>query len=125
MFTKFQAEQPNLKNIPVFLKGDEFYCDMTKPFLEELDKEIERTKNTIEELHQVKEAKIKELLELFDIEILVGSSSLEDASETLRKLPRFGYIKGSDPKFEWPTTEDLLKMPKDKPIRVVGFGFKK
>ena len=76
MFTKFQAEQPNLKNIPVFLKGAEFYCDMTKPFLEELDKEIERTKKTIEELHQVKEAKIKELLEIFDIEILVESSCL-------------------------------------------------
>jgi hypothetical protein len=40
---------------------------MTKPFLEELDKEIERTKKTIEDIHQAKELQLKKFLQLLDL----------------------------------------------------------
>ena len=51
--------------------------------------------------------------------------NIEDACKTLRKLPYFGYAAGQAPKFEWPTKDDLLRMPLGRPIRVTGFRYKK
>ena len=48
---------------------------------------------------------------------------LEEAIKTIRKLPLFGY-NGYQPDFEWPKDQDLLAMPDDNPIKVVGFNWK-
>ena len=41
IITRFQAdEQPKILNMPVFFQDAQFYCNLTKPFLVELDKEI-------------------------------------------------------------------------------------
>ena len=53
--------------MPVFLNGAKSYCDMTEPLLEELDKEIERTKKIIQEIDQDKELMLKRLLKHFDL----------------------------------------------------------
>jgi hypothetical protein len=42
----------------------------------------------------------------------------------MRKLKHFGSsVEAAD--FEWPKQEDMLRMPAGKPIRVVGFNWKK
>ena len=45
----------------------------------------------------------------------------------MRKLPVFGYSNNGAHKtdYEWPTAEDMLKMPLDKQIKCVGFNYKK
>jgi hypothetical protein len=55
--------------------------------------------------------------------IVVKRSKLEDAVKTLRKLPLFGYVSHAVD-YEYPTAEDLLKMPADKPISITLFRFK-
>ena len=119
-----------MKNLPVFHKGAQFYCDLTKTFLEELGEEIERAQKMIDGMHLAKEGQLRKFLEIFDqnkIEVvhLDLKDNIETACKTLRKLPRFGFIEGYDPKFEWPTIEDLMKMTKDKPIKLVSFKYKK
>ncbi len=45
------------------------------------------------------------------------------ALNTVKKLPYFGHSSfGRYPiDFEWPTKEEILAMPLDKPIRAVAF----
>ena len=67
MFNKLQAdEQQKIKNLPVFAKDAQFYNDLTKLFLDELDKDIRRTEEEINALLRVKDAKLKNLLDIFD-----------------------------------------------------------
>ena len=48
------------------------------------------------------------------------------AFKTKRKLPLFGYNPGGEPDFEWPTQQDIEKMPQDsKPIKVVAIEWQK
>ena len=70
VFTNFEAvQQPKLKNLPVFLQSARVYCDLVKPFLIELDKDIQHTVNAIESAQQAKEAKLKSLLEFLDYNV--------------------------------------------------------
>jgi hypothetical protein len=41
--------------MPVFLQDAQFYCNLTKPFLVELEKEIARHVSEVEELKAAKE----------------------------------------------------------------------
>ena len=67
--TKFQKEeQPKFKRMPVFLQDAQFYCDLTKPFMEELEKDIARHVSEFENFKTEKEAMLKLLLENFDVE---------------------------------------------------------
>ena len=50
--------------------------------------------------------------------------SYAEAAKTLRKLPVFGSSV-EKPQFEWPTEKDLIAMPLDKPIKIVGFNWKR
>ena len=45
------------------------------------------------------------------------------AIQTLRKLPKMSDNQGRAKNFEWPTAEDLKKMPFDKPIKMSGIKF--
>ena len=48
---------------------------------------------------------------------------LVSAAISLRKLPKWGCVFDQID-FEWPTQEDLLRMPKDKPIKVESIQYK-
>jgi hypothetical protein len=72
IFTKFQAEeQPKLKKMPVFLKDAQSYCDFTKPFLIEIEKEIVRHLAVIEVKKQAKEAEVRKILTMFDADTIL------------------------------------------------------
>lgn len=53
--------------------------------------------------------------------------SRKAAVRTLRKLPVFGYNNGGQyvPDYEWPTADDILEMPRDKPIKIATFTWKR
>ena len=146
MFTEFQLEQPTLENLPVFMKGAAFFCDdLTKPFLSEIDNDIDRVQEQLDLMKRTKEAKVKEMIDMLDliestkkatkakeIELLnmfdfmqTGNlkDPLEEAIKTLRKLPLFGKAD-YDASFEWPKPTDLLSMPKGKAIQTTGFKLK-
>jgi hypothetical protein len=53
-----------------------------------------------------------------------GGRSREDSYKTLRELPLFGEITHAVD-FKHPSIADLLAMPKDKPIQVIGLKWKK
>ena len=53
--------------MPVFTKDAQFYCNLTKPFLVELDNEIARHTAEIEAQKQAKEAQLKKLLAMLDL----------------------------------------------------------
>jgi hypothetical protein len=47
--------------MPVFMQDAQFYCDLTKPFFVELDKDIARHSIKMEAYKQAKEMKLKKL----------------------------------------------------------------
>ena len=55
------------------------------------------------------------MLAVFDIEVIDQCPSREESFKTLRELPVFGDIKAVID-FRYPTNENLMSMPKDKPI---------
>ncbi len=91
--------------------------------MDEIDKDIKRTEEEINALLRVKDAKLKNLLDIFDFNqhgFHKFRSGLEESCKTMRKLPLFGFVEGCVPNFEWPLKEDLLAMPLDAPIKAVS-----
>jgi hypothetical protein len=58
----------------------------------------------------------------YDKEDLLNYRRLE-ALKTMKRLPLFGYsCHGTYPiDFEWPTKDEIMAMPVEKPIRAVAF----
>ena len=125
-FKTFAADQQaKLQDLPVFKKGVDFYQSQLNfnfvGILQELEADISRTKEYKGGNLKLKEAKLKELLAVFDFKN-VGFST-EDSIKTMRDLPLFGLIQNAV-NFRYPTDADLRAMPKDKPIEAVKLNWK-
>ena len=60
---------------------------------------------------------------MFCDQSIIFDGKLKMAIKTMRKLPVFGMDKYKDD-YEWPNERDLPSMPKNKPIKVIGFNYK-
>ena len=127
MFSSFERDQqPKLKCVPVFAKGVKYYSDLSDQILQELESDIDRTQKEAEGLKILKEAQLKQLSMLFEMNThnLAARQKLDEAVSTLREVPVFGY-NTQLPDFKWPTASDLLKMPTHTAIHVSKLRWKK
>ena len=46
-----------------------------------------------------------------------------EAVKTMRKSRKFG-VEGDEATFEWPSAQDLLAMPSDKPVKVASISYR-
>ena len=131
LFLNFEREQQGkLPELPVFKKGVSFYQALLNfsfdNILQELEKDIAIAREHKKGYEQLKEAKVRDLLSVFQIEHVPKFElgvSIEDNIKTMRDLPEFGYT-GSGVNFRFPTDADLRAMPKDKPIQAVKLCWK-
>jgi hypothetical protein len=108
--------------LPVFKKGVDFYLAQLNfnfiGILQELDADIAKTKEFKAGYSKLKEARLKELLAVFDYRNALKSElgfSIEENIKSMRDLPLFGYTE-KPVNFRFSTDADLRAMPKDKPI---------
>ncbi len=116
--------------MPVFKQGASFYQALLKfnfeQIYEELEKDIAIAREQKKGYEQLKEAKFRDLLSVFQIERVPKFElgvSIEDNIKTMRDLPEFGNT-GGRVNFRFPTDADLRAMPKDKPIQAVKLCWK-
>lgn len=100
-----------------------------------MDDEITRAKNEVNRVEAVKESQKKAFNDTIFLNmkmIRVGGPSkphLEQLRKlsisSIRKLPQFGNTNNNayPPDFEYPTVQDILAMPIDKPIKIVALNF--
>ena len=92
-YAKFESDQqPKLKNVPVFARGLKFYNELNVKLISELESEIKRTEREIDGIQSLKEAKIKQIISLFEMTTQSTSQfkKLEAAVATMHDMPAFG-----------------------------------
>jgi len=100
--------------VPVFARGLKFYDELNVQLIQELDSEIKRTEKEIDVYKAFREFQLNQMAILFNMVPQTmntfyrnGNKKLEDAIDTLRQKPVFGY-NTYEIDFSWPKERDLL-----------------
>jgi hypothetical protein len=138
MFSAFEAEfKPKFGELPVFQKGVQAYkellCFDADLIMEELESDLGRIRKWIKNWQHQKTICVAAHIEKFSqtirlITLGLGKEDLlklkrQEALISIKRLTYFGTSSnGTYPvDFEWPTKDEIMAMPLDKPIRAVAF----
>jgi len=116
----------------VFGDGLSFYNSHNTEIIRALERDIARSENEIQQQAANKEANFRLIFDFFEnallprnLPVVDRNKELAKAVKTLRKVPRFGDCDDDYPvNFIWPTENDLLSMPTDRPIHAAKLKWK-
>jgi hypothetical protein len=130
MFVEFEKAQSRKIHSYVFtdksLLFDSYLKVDADKIVMSVQNEINRAKMQLKKRQDLKDEKIQSILKAFFQDIMTETFYNKDrkaAIKTMRKLPLYGFKSNGMalPDFEWPTAQDILKMPDDsQPLRIAS-----